>query len=322
MNRSIVKPSIRIHIWITFKIFNIVGLHGTHAKGVCGNQDKYQSRFLGENKSIIAAAYWYPSGLQVGKLTKNKVEDPTNSSGGGGIDCEDSSSPLIEKNVIIDNEANWGVGIEAFKSSPKIIHNVISGNIVNVSGGGIIILNSDSEISYNTIASNSAKNGGGMHIEFGTPVIYGNIVSANMSSNICGGIRCWGTDAHIVNNMITDNSAVNGAGIMCQESSSPNITNNMVSANSAVDYGGGLEGWNNSSAEVINTILWNNGAPEGSEGRLEMQCTLSISYFDVDGGKSSVFVVPGSTLNWGPVMINANPLSIALLSLASASPLQ
>jgi hypothetical protein len=35
---------------------------------------------------------------------------------------------------------------------------------------------------------------------------------------------------------------------------------------------------------------------------------LTINYSDVDGGQSSVFLGPGCTLNWGPGMIDADPL--------------
>jgi hypothetical protein len=64
---------------------------------------------------------------------------------------------------------------------------------------------------------------------------------------------------------------------------------------------------------VTNTILWNNDAPEGPEiwmGTISKPSNLTISYSDVEGGQSSVYVDPGCILNWGSGMIDADPLLV------------
>ena len=62
---------------------------------------------------------------------------------------------------------------------------------------------------------------------------------------------------------------------------------------------------------ITNTILWGNDAPVGKEiGVLtvwwsdSIPSELTISYSDVEGGQTSVFVEEGSILNWGDGMID------------------
>jgi hypothetical protein len=94
-------------------------------------------------------------------------------------------------------------------------------------------------------------------------------------------------------------------------SSSPTVTNCTFSGNST-SQGGGMYIGGSSSPMVTNTIFWNNDAPEGPEIWIGSQwpSTLTISYSDVKGGKSSIHVEQGSTLNWGPGMIDSDPLFV------------
>ena len=62
---------------------------------------------------------------------------------------------------------------------------------------------------------------------------------------------------------------------------------------------------------MTNMIFWLNSAPRGPEIDLTVgyqMAALDISYSDVKGGQASVYVEPGSNLNWGPGMIDADPL--------------
>jgi len=65
----------------------------------------------------------------------------------------------------------------------------------------------------------------------------------------------------------------------------------------------------------VNTILWNNDAPKGPEIWIADAyywgpSTLTIAFSDLKGGQSSVLVDPGEILNWGPGMIDADPLFV------------
>jgi len=64
---------------------------------------------------------------------------------------------------------------------------------------------------------------------------------------------------------------------------------------------------------VANTVLWNNISPTGPEiylGTATYHSTVTISFSDVKGGQSSVYVNSGSTLDWGSGMIDADPLFV------------
>jgi hypothetical protein len=89
------------------------------------------------------------------------------------------------------------------------------------------------------------------------------------------------------------------------------MRNNTISDNTADYDGGGLACHETTTPSVNNSILWSNNAPNGPEiwiGDTSKPATLSISYSDVEGGQSSVYVDSGCTLNWGPAMIDQDPL--------------
>ncbi|NQT18596.1 MAG: M6 family metalloprotease domain-containing protein [Planctomycetes bacterium] len=107
---------------------------------------------------------------------------------------------------------------------------------------------------------------------------------------------------------ITNGNSDIGGGIYCY-SSSPTITNNTITANTASFYGGGGMACHlNSSATITNTILWGNTALTGPEIYLSDNSTLTVTYSDVEGGESEVYVGSGCTLIWGDGNIDADPL--------------
>ncbi|MHC4479222.1 MAG: T9SS type A sorting domain-containing protein [Planctomycetota bacterium] len=169
--------------------------------------------------------------------------------GGGGIKCDNNSSPAIIWCNIIDNLASTNIGI---------------------GGGGILCNNNSSPaiIRCNIIDNVSAAGGddsyppgigGGIAIFVSSPVLEGCRLSGNRAESgwdwgnwipgMGGGIYCVDSDPMISNNTISDNSAMEGAGIYCT-GSSPIITN---------------------------TILW------GNDG-YEIDGSPVVSYSDVQGG--------------------------------------
>ena len=152
-----------------------------------------------------------------------------------------------------------------------------------------------------------------------------------------GGIYCYNSSPTITNNTISGNTAsYYGGGIYCTSSSSPTITNNTISGNTASYNGGGMYScgtptisnntiaWNTASVNgggiyisqspgtvVHDMIFWTNDAPSGPEIYVRVSATFTISYSDVDGGLASVFREPGSIFNWGPGMIDADPMFIS-----------
>jgi parallel beta-helix repeat protein len=182
-------------------------------------------------------------------------------------------------------------------------------------GGGIRCVFSSPTIARNVITGNTATDdGGGIHLAVSDAIVINNEVTNNMVLDTWGtggGIRCantYPTGPRITNNVISDNTANNGGGITIY-SSFPILTGNTITGNSASN-GGGIECESNSNATVTNTVLWNNTASYGKEiliSSYDHPSTFTISYSDVQGGLSSVWLVEGCTLNWGDGMIDSFP---------------
>jgi hypothetical protein len=203
----------------------------------------------------------------------------------------------------------------------------------NQSGSGVVITNESAVLDGFTITNGNALKGGGVYVSFAT--VQNNILAGNLAKK-GGGI--WSTGASkIANNLIMENTATRGGGIYSLDNSplivnniismntaitkgggiycriSPRIINNTIHGNSAEGEGGGIYKTNASASPttVTNTILWNNTAETGKEifiGYYWDPATVNISYSNVKGGQSSVYLDPDCTLNWGPGMIDADPL--------------
>jgi hypothetical protein len=280
-------------------------------------------------------------------ITMNVVQsnmDWVPPAGGGGISLW-GSSPLVTHNFITSNSARatsgeWqgmGGGIHCYSpypnpavpngihavilcgnsmrldvSAPTIAHNTIADNNADGFGGGIHSDVSVPTISGNTITGNEAELGGGGINAFGGPII---IADNSISGNIAGdegggGISFRGSGFQVYNNAITGNEAVKGGGIHFYLASG-DTGGNTLTGNSADGPGGGIY-CGESSVEVIDTILFGNDASSGDEAYIGPNYTtsnLSISYSDVEGGKSFIEVGlgPSCTLNWGAGMIEDDP---------------
>ncbi len=266
--------------------------------------------------------YCHGSGptIQYNRITGNAATN------GGGIAAILSSSAVITHNLIFGNSANTapdrmggGGGIvSGWDSDLRVSYNEIYDNYSNMAGGGIVFgFDCNPEVKNNTIRNNVANvYGGGIQIySYTTGTFENNIVMGNASLgyNGAGGISCRvGSSPTINNNLVCGNTAVTyGGGIRCFEGASPTITNNIIFGNQADVSGGGIECDSGASATITNTILWGNSAPAGTEmwigPRGGSPAVLSIGYSDVEGGIASVFVYPGSTLDWGAGMLDEDP---------------
>jgi parallel beta-helix repeat protein len=235
---------------------------------------------------------------------------------GGGIYCS-YSSPTIEDNSISGNSAlDWAGGIGLYGSSTTIVGNTIMGNTSGRIWGGIGSWLSDPIIMGNAITGNiAAVEGGGIGCWEYSAIIEANIITGNRADVLSGGIEIGVGSFSISNNIITNNvvSSTGGGGILLYYASTT-MNNNTIADNSAELYGGGLLCMDSCVVTIANTIFWNNTAATGEEicigyyDPIQIPSTLTISYSDVEGGQSSVFVDKGCTLNWGGGMIDADPL--------------
>ncbi len=248
--------------------------------------------------------------------------------------------------TIINNTANWGGGIYISYANPTISHCYVAGNQSVNNGGGIYCTRSSPTISYCTVIDNSCniggagsgRGGGGICVNHSSsPTIEYCVVQDNYSAESGGGISI-NDDCHpqisycditgnsadtsgggiyvnavsnpiILYSSITGNGAPKGGGICILGNSIPTITNLTIAENQASYLGGGIY-CTASAPTVVNSILWGDIAAYGQEISLNDTSNLIITYSDLHHGQDSVYVQPGSTLDWGEGMIDADPIFV------------
>ena len=127
-------------------------------------------------------------------ITNNAAADMSGgmaSAGGGGVRCGDSN-PLIQNNVIDNNQGRYGAGIVFNYCGGTIRNNLIAHNTggQDYGGSGLWILGVNSQGSPRWVINNT--------------IIY------NYSSGPGGGIRAWSTTMTVINNILWGNTATLG----------------------------------------------------------------------------------------------------------------
>ncbi len=249
-------------------------------------------------------------------ITGNTLEQNIAVIHGGGMHCANGSDSTIDGNVFSKNIADIGRGgaIYLYRSSPAITNNHIADNHAWKCGGGIYGRKSDSLIHGNMVNRNRSETGygGGMNLSSSSvPVISNNIINKN-DAQYGGGINCFlSCSGTIVNNLIINNTAaIRGGGINCDDDTTLLVVNNTITSNTAANSGGGFCCAKSSKATVVNTIFWNNNASSGPEiylGSAYHQSTINISYSDIMGGYSSIKIVLGCSVEFGPGNIDTDP---------------
>lgn len=103
-----------------------------------------------------------------------------------------------------------------------------------------------------------------------------------------------------------------GGAIACWDAT-VRVANCTFHDNACVESGGAIACWEGGEVHIRNSILWNNWASLGSELAVGTwtPATLSVTFTDVMGGQTGVYVEPGSTLEWGAGNIDLDPLFVA-----------
>lgn len=184
----------------------------------------------------------------INNVITSNIAVHTHEAYGAGIYCH-QSSPIIEKNVISNNECktyyltnqSYGGGIYCYQSSPVIQDNTIRGNSSGGHGGGIYAdWQSHPLIMNNVIFENNVEHwGGGIFCRHSHSLIKYNTIRGN--SALCGGgISSRSPNSYIENNLFYENTAVRGGGVFMYSMAPWVFSGNRIFANSAKDSGGGV----------------------------------------------------------------------------------
>lgn len=251
------------------------------------------------------------------------------------FDSNEGPDTILMGFTITNGKADQGGGIYCYYASPKILDNIIYANDApSAYGGGIYFYYSDAELANNDISFNNSGRGGAILCQGGLVTIdrntfeenyssgYGgaiflssdailtnNVFKSNYSGSYGGAIEIYGLSPTLFNNLFMYNqSDSDGGAIYCTNFSTPKIYSSTFFNNEVGDDMGGGICCAGATVEIKDCIFWNNMASLGSQLALSSSAsTLTISYSDVEGGQSSVYVTPGATLNWGLSMIEEDP---------------
>ncbi len=172
-------------------------------------------------------------------ITNGYASDGT----GGGVYCENYSSPTITNCTITENTAagywaSYGGGIYCDYSSPTITNCTITGNVVVgqgavAVGGGVYCWSGDLTITNCTITGNTGgEDGGGVSCTgYSNPTIT-NCTIADNTADFSGGVFSWDSNLTMSHCTITGNAGAEGAILLCYGSRT--ITNCTITGNSAV----------------------------------------------------------------------------------------
>lgn len=175
-------------------------------------------------------------------------------------------------------------------------------------GGGMSNYRSSATITHCTFKANFTKKRGGAIANKQCNLTVANcIFSSNYADNAGGAIFNQNSDPLLINCTFIDNSAsIYGGGIHNCSASNETVANCTFTGNSAGSYGGGISN-DYSSSTVVNCILWDNTAQDGSQISLQSGSSLIISYCCLQGFLQAIYDDGTSSVLWGLGNIADNP---------------
>jgi len=287
--------------------------------------------------------------LRNNRINNNKAISSSDQGTGGGIEVW--FNLVMENNQLSFNEAtgayrgdgggarisgNFGY-IDVTISNNVFTHNKAKSNSATtdlvISGGLDIFLDvtgivSNNVISYNEIEVASEKWGYGTgmmveSIDSGEFLFENNMIIGNSSTGgFCmgGGLLVYDATGKYQNNVIQNNYGTHGGGLGLGYTTADNmpvLLNNTITGNEGT-LGGGIYA-ESADAVVINTIIWDNTAPEGASIYLDAS-TLEVRYSDVQGDEvwpgegnvncSPAFLEDGYHLDFSSQLLNAGITTI------------
>jgi hypothetical protein len=253
--------------------------------------------YTGEGNRDIEFSHGLPEG-QTRAITVRSANGPGNCI----IDCNGTESEphrgfyfhsgedhnsVVCGFTITNGYAEYGGGIYCRDSSPMLTNCTFRGN-------------STPTIDITAPEDLEACGGAMCNYENSSPILNNCTFRNNLAEGGGGIVNYLGCNPMLTNCIFYDNLADFGGGIL-NYLSSPTLTNCTFSNNDAI-WGSGILNLQISSPTVTNCILW-----DGGDEIQNYSSTITITYSDVQGGSTGVYVDPNSTLNWGVGNIDADP---------------
>lgn len=195
----------------------------------------------GEDSTTIVQGFTITGGK--GTSWKDEHSPGTYCEGGGIFTA--FSSPVIQNNIIINNEAINKTGL------------------ASAGGGGIRSGDGNPKILNNIIKDNKGRYGAGIVLNWCNAIVKNNIIAGNSGGEDYGGGGIWLNKSH--------------GGLRI-------IENNTIVYNHSVSDGGGILLYNSTAATIRNNIIFDNTANTSPQISARSGATASVSYSDVEGG--------------------------------------
>lgn len=257
-----------------------------------------QSQILFDSSSVRGnIAYSDGGGLyihEVYTILYNLVIDSNMASGnGGGIYMGDGLISMDSSIVNTNTAGGNGGGIALYASAPQLANITVSGNTAGGNGGGIYKYSTPEAETMPVVAG----------LPYGTQLIENAVISGNYAS-VSG--ECNG-----------------GGGLMIENTNTPTILiGSTMTGNNVPDGNGGGLLLNDASAEIINSIVWNNSA--GSSNNIAQCSTAQVNAYysvvsteDVDSAYAAVECDPLFVTSVSPLTA---PTTSGNLHLQNGSP--
>jgi len=207
--------------------------------------------------------------------------------------------------TITNGYATYGGGICCSEGSPTLANCIFERNYASEQGGGIYNCRgrcrSRARLVNCVFTNNSASKYGGGMCNVDTNLTLRNCTFAGNSTGMAGGgMFNSNSGLRIINCTFGGNLA---HGLMDR-------TGRYIPGKGGAIYNG------DATATLSNCIIWSNIAAQGDEihlsalvgyGGQRYPSSIRVSYSDVEGGSSEIYIEPDCTLDWGEGNINADP---------------